>query len=72
MDSGTVDNRHIITFGSQVFTGRSKFRMDAYTKAVRRPYGYILIDLTNNCQKDRRLRTNVLPEEGDTVVYQLL
>lgn len=66
------DNRQIITFGSQVFTGRSKFWMDAYAKAVRRPYGYILIDLTNHCQEDRRLRTNVLAEEGDTVVYQPL
>lgn len=63
------DNRQIITFGSQVFTGRSKFWMDAYAKAVRRPYGYILVDLTNACPKDRRMRTNVLPEEGETVVY---
>lgn len=43
------DNRQIITFGSQVFTGRSKFWMDAYARAVRRPYGYILVDLTNHC-----------------------
>lgn len=63
------DNRQIITFGSQVFTGRSKFWMDAYAKAVRRPYGYILVDLTNACPEDRRMRTNVLPEEGETVVY---
>lgn len=64
------DNRQIITFGSQVFTGKSKFWMDAYSKAVRRPYGYILVDLTNGCPEDRRLRTNILPEEGDTIVYQ--
>lgn len=63
------DNRQIITFGSQVFTGRSKFWMDAYAKAVRRPYGYILVDLTNACPEDRRMCTNVLPEEGETVVY---
>lgn len=63
------DNRQIITFGSQVFTGRSKFWMDAYARAVRRPYGYILVDLTNHCPEDRRLRTNVLPKEGETVVY---
>lgn len=63
------DNRQIVTFGSQVFTGRSKFWMDAYARAVRRPYGYILVDLTNHCPEDRRLRTNILPEEGETVVY---
>lgn len=63
------DNRQIITFGSQVFTGRSKFWMDAYARAVRRPYGYVLVDLTNHCPEDRRLRTNVLPKEGETVVY---
>ena len=50
------DNRQIITFGSQVFTGRFKFWMDAYAKAVRRPYGYILVDLTPHCPDDRRLR----------------
>lgn len=64
------DNRQIITFGSQVFTGRSKFWMDAYAKAVSRPYGYILIDLTNHCPEERRLRTNVLPHEGETIVYR--
>lgn len=63
------DNRQIVTFGSQVFTGRSKFWMDAYARAVRRPYGYILVDLINHCPEDRRLRTYVLPEEGETVVY---
>lgn len=62
-------NRQIIIFGSQVLTGRSKFWIDAYAKAVRRPYGYILMDLTNVCPENRRLRTNVLPEEGETVVY---
>lgn len=66
------DNRQIITFGSQVFTGRSKFWMDAYAKAVRRPYGYILVDLTNLCPEERRLRTNILPEEGDTIIFQPL
>ena len=64
------DNRQIITFGSQVFTGRSKFWMDAYAKAVSRPYGYILVDLTPHCPEDRRLRTNLLPEEGETIVYR--
>lgn len=66
------DNRQIITFGSQVFTGRSKFWMDAYAKAVQRPYGYILVDLTNLCPEERRLRTNILPEEGDTIIFQPL
>lgn len=35
------DNRQIIIFGSQVFTGRSKFWMDAYVKVVSRLHGYI-------------------------------
>lgn len=63
------DNRQILTFGGQVFTGRSKFWMDAYSKAISRPYGYILVDLGNTCPEDRRLRTNILPEDGETVVY---
>ena len=63
------DNRQIMTFGSQVFTGRSKFWMDAYAKAVSRPYGYILVDLTNHCPDERRLKTNILPGDGETIVY---
>lgn len=62
------DNRHI-TFGSQVFTGQSKFWMYAYAKAVSRPYGYILVHLTNHCPKERHLRTHVLSDEGETRVY---
>lgn len=46
--------------------------MDAYANPVRRPYGNILVDLTNLCPEERRLRTNILAEEGDTIIFQPL
>ena len=41
------------------------FFLKQYKEAVRRPYGYLLIDLKTTTQDDCRPRTNVLPgEEG--------
>ena len=64
------DNRQIITFGSQVFTGRSKFWMDAYAKLSREATLRIYSGGFDS-SLSRRLRTNLLPEEGDTIVYRL-
>ena len=48
-----------------MFPGRTDFFLKQYEEAVRRPYGYLLIDLKTTTQDDCRLRTNVLPgEEG--------
>ena len=45
--------------------GRTDFFLKQYEEAVRRPYGYLLIDLKSTTQDDCRPRTNVLPgEEG--------
>ena len=48
-----------------MYPGRTDFFVKQYDVAVRRPYGYLLIDLRTTTQGDCRLRTNVLPgEEG--------
>ena len=48
-----------------MYPGRTDFFLKQYEEAVRRPYGYLLIDLKTTTRDDCRLRTNVLPgEEG--------
>ena len=48
-----------------MYPGRTDFFLKQHEKAVRRPYGYFLIDLKTTTQDDCRLRTNVLHgEEG--------
>ena len=46
-----------------MYPGRTDFFLKQFEEAVRRPYGYLLIDLKTTTQDDCRLRTNVLPEE---------
>jgi len=48
-----------------MYPGRTDFFLKQYEEAVKRPYGYLLIDLITTTRDDCRLRTNVLlGEEG--------
>ena len=48
-----------------MYPGQTDFFLNQYEDAVKRPFGYLLIDLKATNQDDCRLRTNVLPtEEG--------
>ena len=46
-----------------MYPGRIDFFLKQYEGAVRRPFGYLLIDLKTTTKDDCRLRTNVLPGE---------
>ena len=52
-----------MTLVKQMYPGRTDLFLKQYEEAVRRPYGYLLIDLKTTTQDDCRLRTNVLPGE---------
>lgn len=41
-----------------------------YSDACRKPFTYILIDLSQGCPDKFRIRTNVLPKEGPEIVYE--
>ena len=59
------DKLQILTLAKQMYPGRSDFFLKQNEESVRRPYGYLLIDLKTTTQDDCRLRTNVPPgEEG--------
>ena len=57
------DKLQVLTLAKQMYPGRTEFFLRQYEEAVRRPYGYLLIDLKTTTQDDCRLRTNVLPGE---------
>ena len=57
------DKLQIFTLAKQMYPGHTDFFLKQYEEAVRRPYGYLLIDLKTTTQDDCRLKTNVLPRE---------
>jgi len=59
------DKLQVLTLAKQMYPGRTDFFLKQYEEAVRRPYGYLLIDLKTTTEDDCRLKTNVLSgEEG--------
>ena len=62
------DKLQILTLAKQMYPGQSDFFLNQYEEAVKRPFGYLLIDLKTTTQDNSdncRLRTNVLPSEED-------
>ena len=61
------DKLQILTLAKQMYPGQTDFFLNQYQEAVKRPFGYLLIDLKTTTQDNYRLRTNALPsEEGLT------
>ena len=57
------DKLQIMTLAKQMYLGQTDFFLNQYEEAVKRPFGYLLIDLKTTTQDNCRLRTNVLPSE---------
>ena len=57
------DKLQILTLAKQMYPGQTDFFFNQYEEAVKRPFGYLLIDLKTTTQDNCRLRTNVLPSE---------
>ena len=57
------DKLQILTLAKQMYPGQTDFVLKQYEKAVKRPFGYLLIDLKTTTQDNCRLRTSVLPSE---------
>lgn len=57
---------------SRQLFGRNKGHLlpAIYSDACRKPFTYILIDLSQGCPDKFRVRTNVLPDEGPEIVYE--
>jgi hypothetical protein len=63
------DNMAIVNFAKQFMPGKSAYVRQVYEDATERPFGYLLIDLTQQTPTALRLRTNIFPDDGPTVVY---
>jgi len=57
------DKLQILTLAKQMYPGQTDFFIKRYEEALRRPFGYPLVDLKTTTQDKCRLRTNVLPGE---------
>ena len=57
------DKLQILTLAKQMYAGQTDFFLNQYEEAVKRPFGYLLIDLKTATQDNCRLVTNVLPSE---------
>ena len=57
------DKLQILTLAKQMNPGQTDIFLNQYEETVKRPFGYLLIDLKTTTQDNCRLRTNVLPSE---------
>ena len=65
------DSLQISFFARQRFPNNSRDFLDIYKRATQRPYGYLFCCFTQSCLDEIRYRTNVLPNEYPSIVYQL-
>lgn len=63
------DKSQIQHLAKQMYPGQTQYLLDAFRMATEKPHGYILIDLKPGTPDNIRLRSCILPEEGNTVVY---
>ena len=54
----------MLTLIKQMYPGQTDFFLNQYEEAIKRHFGYMLIDLKTTTQDSCRQRTNVLPSEG--------
>ena len=62
------DLSQIAALGRQIYPGKGKVLVQAYTDAMKSPYNYLVIDLSPNSNPKYRLRTQIFPNQ-DIIVY---
>ena len=62
------DKLQVSTLARQLYPRNSNKFLDAFQDATSIPYSYLLVDLSQNCPDELRLRTNIFPGEI-TYVY---
>lgn len=63
------DKSQVYSLGRQLFPNQINYFREAYEDATKRKHGYLLIDLSQNCDDNHRLRTdifNIHPKLGYT------
>ena len=65
------DTSQIRHLSYQMYPKNPKYLQEAYADATQKPYGYLLIDLKNHTPDTYRLRTDIFPQENQTVYCPL-
>jgi len=63
------ESGQITHFARQILPTNISFVCEAFQKATKKPYGCLLVDLTQECEDKLRYRHNYLPSEGRTLVF---
>jgi hypothetical protein len=66
------DSLQIVSFAKQFSPGNNKFVVDSYADATKRPYSYLLFDLHQTTPNILRLRSNIIPSEGEPMKIYFL
>ena len=63
------DRAQIQHLARQVYPEDTKFLQEAYQDAVSKPYGYLLLDLTQTTSDEFRFRTCIFPDDEHHFIY---
>ena len=63
------DKRQISTLASQISPNNSAYLIQAYEKATRHPYSYLIVDYHQETPNLIRVRDKIFPNEFPTTVY---
>ena len=61
------DSLGISTLARQMYPNNTKYLLESFQDATKKPYGYLLLDLHQLTTENMRLRTNILPGEKQIV-----
>ncbi len=63
------DQSQVVNVAKQVSPYKTKYFMESFMHATRKPYSYLLLDLHQEQSDHLRLRTNIFKDEWPMVVY---
>lgn len=64
------DRGQFATLARQICPGKTAYVNEAFEDATKKPYGYLLLDLTQTMPDELRYRTNIFPDdEPSNVIY---
>ena len=61
------DRTQVVHLAKQMYPGQTDYVKDAFSKAVKNPYGYLLVDLKQTTPDTYRLRSYIFPGENQEV-----
>jgi hypothetical protein len=63
------DASQVATLARQMYPGKSRFVLEAFGDATKKPYGYLFVDLKPDTDDAYRIRTNIFPDDERQYAY---